>query len=194
MLDFQIQVWSPGAGTGLAQWKRIHDHLKRYIIVSVTQYNLQNRLSQHLILIIQQPQIYAQHISCNVTIFSYHHSVIIQHLISDTLYIYRISHTTSRHYLITIVWWYNILYQTLFIYTEYLIQRHAIIWSHSVMIQHLISNTLYIHRIYHATSRHYLITIVWWYNILYQTLLIYTEYIMQRHAIVWSPQCDDTTS
>jgi hypothetical protein len=28
-----IQVWSPGAGTGLVQWKRINDHLKRYMIV-----------------------------------------------------------------------------------------------------------------------------------------------------------------
>ena len=24
MLDFQIQVWNPGAGTGLVQWKRIY--------------------------------------------------------------------------------------------------------------------------------------------------------------------------
>ena len=216
MLDFQIQVWSPGAGTGLVQWKCIHDHLKRYMMVSVTHDILQNRLSQHLILIIQQPQIYTQNISCNVTIFSYHHSVMIQHPISDTLYIHRISHTTSRLYLITIVWWYNILYQTPFIYTEYLMQRHAIVWSpycdvttsyikhslythnisfkvtplsyhHSAMIQHLISNYLYIHRISLATSRHYLITIVWWYNILYQTLFIYTEYLIQRHAIIWSP-------
>jgi hypothetical protein len=182
------------------------------------------------------------------------------HLISNSLYIHIISRTTSRHYLITIVWWYNILYQTLFIYTEYLTQRHAIIWSrcciitlwwsdngvtlheifcvykecliydvvsshygdqimawrwlrysvyttsyiklslytqniscnvtplsyhHSVMIQHLISNSLYIHRISHTTSRHYLITIVWWYNILYQTLFIYTEYPLQEIFCVY---------
>jgi hypothetical protein len=62
------------------------------------------------------------------------------------LFIHRISHTTSRHYLITIAWWYNILYQTLFIYTEYLIQRHAIRYFCKQIIFNLPGATCCTHR------------------------------------------------
>ena len=40
----------------MVQWKRINDHLKPYMIVSVTHYSVQNRPSQHVILIIRQSQ------------------------------------------------------------------------------------------------------------------------------------------
>jgi hypothetical protein len=65
---------------------RVHTYNVKYLLILMINSSPIHELTNDIVLILSAHSLYAHNISYSVTPLSYHHSVMIQHLISNTLY------------------------------------------------------------------------------------------------------------